>query len=63
MAERQENLTNRSLGKRPGYKPIKGPRTTPAGLVQTEPMKGWGRGDVTLDGARLGPGLTTRRVF
>lgn len=37
--------------------------TTPAGLVQTEPMKGWGRGDVTLDGARLGPGLATQKVF
>lgn len=43
--------------------PGEGPRTTPAGLVQTEPMKGWGQGDVTLDGARLGPGLATRRVF
>ena len=29
VAERQENLTNRSLGKQPRPKPIQGPRTTP----------------------------------
>lgn len=29
VAERQENLTNRSRGRGPGPKPIQGPRTTP----------------------------------